>query len=151
VRLDIQVFGEDIIAREILRPMGDRALDARPAFEKIGDQFMEAEEELFDSQGNAAGQGWEPIQAATIEYKRRAGLDPRILHATLDLRKSLTERGDENQVLITEDSFMVFGSTLKQFEIHQRQGERKPLAFGEQTKRDAVKTLQRFIFTGEVE
>lgn len=144
MRFDFEVEGDVLVSRKILR-FGDRAVNASPAFRQIADDMMDWERELFDAQG---GGQWRPIKEATREAKARADLDPRVLHATLALRESLTERGDENQKLLITDDFLVFGSTLKQAAIHQRQGVRRPLGFSELQKRSAIRTLQRFIVTG---
>jgi phage gpG-like protein len=154
-RIDISVAGDVQVSRNILR-VGDRAGDMSPAFDQIADDIMEIEEEQFDSQGARGGAAWAPLKESTSARKRRLGLDPRILHATLDLRNSLTRRGDANQNLIIEPEYMVFGSDLPYIAPHQTGAPavplpvRRPINFTEQDRRGLVRTLQNFIMTGRV-
>jgi phage gpG-like protein len=155
MRLVFEVAGDKLIEREILR-MGNYAADARPAFAAIGDLFIEQEVEQFESEGRHASAGWKPIKEETLRRKlnHRPPLDPRILHATGALRRSLTEPGDENMVFEARPQELVYGSKLPYASVHQRGGgrvpRRRPIEFTERTKRDAVRILQRWVFTGEV-
>lgn len=144
-----EAYGEQLVARQLTR-WADRAVDARPAFDAIATQLMAFEDARFEAQGYGT---WPPLAASTVAQKRREGLDPRILHATHDLRNSLTRRGDEHQQLIVTDDFLLFGTTLDYAGFHQRgRGvpRRRPLQFSEAEKKLAVKTLQRYLATGMV-
>jgi phage gpG-like protein len=153
VLFEFEVAGEKIISRKILR-MSERASDARPAFHRIANLWMEYEQELFDSEG-ASGRGkWRPIKAETVAAKERSDLDPRILHATLALRESLTERGGD-QKLIVGPAFLVFGSHLPYADVHQNPKQpgfprRRVIDFTERQKRQTIRILQRFLVRGEV-
>lgn len=152
MRLIVDVFGDTIIERELLR-FSDRALDARPAWLAIMEDFEDEMTQQFDTEGAHASGGWPQLAAATVAYKASHNLDPRILHATLRLRESLTESSGEDAIRMVDPSFMVFGSDVEYGEYHQ-QGRgvpvRKPFALTEMAKQRAVQTLQRYIVEGEV-
>lgn len=153
MKLIYSVHGEDIIQRDLMR-FGIRAGNARPAFLAIAKDMMDAMESQFDTQGAHASGGWEPLKEATLKAKAKAGLDPRILHATLALRNSLTGTGGDN-VLIASDESLTFGSQLFYAGFHQtgtvHMAQRRPLEFTEIEKRGFVKTLQRYIIEGDME
>lgn len=151
MRLVFSVWGEDIIERELLA-FAHRAVDARPAWLAIIEDLKDELDKQFQTEGAYASGGWQPLAAATVAYKASAGLDPRILHATLRLRESLTgDTGDT--VTVLDPNFFVFGSDVEYGQYHQ-QGRgvpvRKPVALTELAKQNAVKTLQRYIVEGEV-
>lgn len=155
MRFTFEISGDKLIEREILR-VGAHARDARPAFAVIADFMMGETRRQFDSQGAYASGGWKPLKPATVRAKARRGLDPRILHATGALRRSLTRRGDTNQLLELRPDEMRFGSRLVYAAAHQRPRptsplpQRRPLEFTERAKRQIIRTLQRWIVTGEV-
>jgi phage gpG-like protein len=148
-RLDFSADGEQLFARHLLDVV-DRGQDATPAFERIADDFMGYEKLRFDTDGYGT---WAPLQPSTIAEKARKGLDPRVLRATGELHRSLTERGDPHQELHITPDFMLFGSNVEYARFHQR-GEgvpqRRPLGFTETQKRDTVRVLQRYLVTGAV-
>jgi phage gpG-like protein len=157
IRFDIEMYGDRVISRELTR-FSDRGLDARPAFEAIADQLMRSEKRRFSTRGNGT---WEELAASTRARKAKSP-DPtvranagRVLAATGALRRSFTTKGAPGQVLIIEPRFMVFGSSLKRAEWHQRgtsrMPARKPLGFTETAKRGALRTLQRYVVTGDVD
>jgi hypothetical protein len=145
-----EAYGDKLVRRRML-DVSDRGIDARPAFSQIADDLMVFETRRFDTEGNGT---WAPLAPTTVREKAERHLDPRILHATLALRRSLTRRGDPEQTLIIGSSFLVFGSKLKRG-VYLQKGTRKmparkPLGFNELQKRAVVKRLQRFVVTGEV-
>jgi sirohydrochlorin ferrochelatase len=143
-----EAYGDELIRRKLL-DIGGRAIDARPAFSAIADDLMAFERKRFDTQGEGT---WAPDLPATVLEKRRKQLDPRVLHATLALRRSLTER-DPAQELTVTPSFLIFGSKVKYAKYLQRGTRkmvaRKPLGFQETQKRAVLKRLQRFVMTGD--
>lgn len=144
-----EASGDQLISRKLLR-YADRAVAAKPAFESIADTLRGYEKRLFDTQGMSGGQRWDDIADSTRQRKAAAGLDPRVLHATLALRRSLTDKGDPEHEEIAADSFLLFGSKVSYASIHQRRRKRRPIQFGENQKKYILKKLQRFIATGEV-
>lgn len=78
----------------------------------------------------------------------------KILDDTGALRRSLTQRGDPNQIVEILPLELSFGSNLPYSRYHQtgtsRMPRRRPLEFTERARVDTVKILQRYILTGEV-
>lgn len=151
MRLELDAFGDKQVAREILR-FGDRATDARPAWNSIIGQLERLEAAQFDSEGARASGGWAPLAPATVAEKARRGLDRRILHATGALRASLTRHSDD-AIRESHPNEMRFGTTVPYAVFHQRgRGvpQRRSVELTE-TDRHAifVQTVQRFLVTGE--
>lgn len=153
MRILFEIAGDKQIERELLR-VGRYAGDATPAFAAIGDLMIAETQKQFATEGHHASGGWKPLKAATLDRKRRHGLRLQILQETGALMNSLTEKGDGNMIFEPSRNQLVFGSKLPYAEVHQnpRAGNplprRRPLEFTEQTRREIVKTLQRYIFTG---
>ena len=151
MRLDLDTFGEKQFSREILR-VGDNAMDMRGAFEEIRDMILETEEKQFSSQGAAYSGGWKPLAPSTKQYKASRGLDPRILHATLRLRKSLTKKGHADHVFRSSGDEMFIGSKVPYGPYHQHGGDRlprrRPFQFDNSVRNDILKTLQRHLVDG---
>lgn len=154
IRFEFEAYGDKLVARELTR-FSVRGADASPAFEVIADQFMRSEKHRFSTKGNGT---WQALAAST-RARKAASRNPtirananRILIATGRLRRSLTVRHDPDQELIVTPGFMVFGTKVAYAGWHQNgRGvpTRKPLGFTETGKRDALRTLQRFIVTGD--
>lgn len=125
----------------------------RPAFDVIHDQFLAIERRQFSTQGRFSG-GWRPLKSSTIIGKERAGLDPRILHATLRLRRSLTQRQDADHVYETTSDSMRITTRVPYAAFHQRgtrrMAQRRPVELTETHRRQWVQTLQRYLTTGGV-
>jgi phage gpG-like protein len=161
VVLGLDIFGDKQLDREILR-VERNGQDMSPAFRAIADVFLAANKAQFDTQGSAGSGGWKPLAESTKTYKLAAGLDPRIMHATLALRRSLTTPGDPNQIRRISSDEMVLGTAVKSAKgfpypaVHQhgsRDGRiprRRPVELTANQRNRWVKILQRFLFTGEV-
>jgi hypothetical protein len=146
-----EVHGDKLIQRKILR-VGERATDLSPAFEVTVRQMRAMEVRLFDSQGASAARRWPDVTPLTLQRKLAQGLDRRTLHATLRLRRSLTQAGDSDQVVIITPSSMAFGTSVPYARRHQRgDPRRRPLDFSERDKRQIIKGLQRYTLTGQLE
>jgi hypothetical protein len=149
VRFEFEAYGDKLVSRELL-DMADRSLDARPAFYTIADDFRGYEEARFDSLGDGT---WLPDKLTTVAEKVRKGLDPRVLHATLELRRSLTRKRAKGSYVRVFSNFMLFGTTVKQAKWLQggtrHMPPRKPLGFTEPQKVQTLKRLQRFVMVGE--
>ncbi|HEU5046065.1 MAG TPA: hypothetical protein VFT75_18240 [Nocardioidaceae bacterium] len=155
MRVVIEAFGEREMSREILR-ITDRAIDPTPVFGVIYADFLRYEAALFDTEGALADKPWAPLKPATVAYKQRKGLDPRILHATLTLRDSLTDPNSEDAKLeITPDSVFM-GSDVPYGVYHQSRGPRKhlprrpPVMLTSEVRVDWIKKLQRWLVRGEL-
>lgn len=159
VRVTLDVFGDVQFDRSMLR-IRDRSEDMGPAFNDLADDFLLIEREQFDTEGGFASDGWKQLAAATVEYKAQAGLDPRILHATLAMRKSLTQRSHKDHVRKISRDEMFVGTKVKTEKgypyprAHQRgKGvpRRRPVELRDVDRRVWVKALQTFVMTGETQ
>lgn len=155
VHIQINVLGETQINRKMLR-WSLRSGDFAPAFEAILEYLEKVEEKQFDSEGAYSGSPWAPLKESTLKAKERAGLDPRILHATLALRNSLTQSSAPEAIRIATPSMMVFGTTLPYARMHQQPGSaapyprRRPIDLTEKNKLSIMRTLQAWIVTGGI-
>lgn len=155
MRIELDVAGDKQLAREVLR-LGDRAVDATPAFAKVVTDLAEHERRQFETEGGLASGGWTPLAASTIAAKRAAGLDPRILRATGALYRSLTQPlgGGSDAIREVRPDEMRFGTSLRYARFHQlgtdRMPQRREIELRERDRADVVKTLQRYILTGEL-
>jgi phage gpG-like protein len=125
-----------------------RLAEPRPALAAVAERMRLLERERFDRQGP----GWAPLAESTLASKSAAGLDPRILHATLALRKSLTEHGGDNVEVIT-DQGLTFGSSVAYGAFH-RSGTsvmpaRDPMDFSVTNLRSFTLEIQRYAVHGE--
>jgi phage gpG-like protein len=147
----LSIHGDVQVSRRLER-FAHRAGDASPLWHNIIEYLERAEVRQFNSQGATGSGGWKPLASTTKEYKRLAGLDPRILHATLALRDSLTKGGGDAVRVVTDQS-MGFGTTVPYARFHQL-GEgvpmRKPLELTEGQRKTIAKRIQRWIVTGDV-
>lgn len=152
--ISISVFGETEVARNMLR-RGKRVKDARPAFKDLLSFIRKRVDRTFSYQGAFGGARWAPLRPSTVLAKKRKGLSPKILHATLRLRDSLTKAGSD-AVGVVKRGELRYGSKVPYGGFHQsrkpreRLPRRAPVQFSEATKREMVKRLQRFIMTGQV-
>lgn len=122
--IDIQIFGEKKAAARLVR-LGSHVSDISPVGSLIGDVFRNAADKTFSSQGRRGGGSWKRLAPETIRRKARLGLDPRIEHATLLLRNSLTQKGHPQQVLTVHRDGIDFGSSVK-YARNQDRGSNVP-------------------------
>lgn len=97
MELTIDIFGDKQFARRLLR-VGENAGDMSPAFEDIHTDFLRIERAQFSSEGGYASGGWRPLAASTLDFKLRMGFDPRILHRTRLMRRSLTYKNQPGHI-----------------------------------------------------
>lgn len=147
MKLELSVSGDKQFSREMLR-WDTRATDMRPAFEEVANDFLEIERRQFDSQGGHGSGGWKPLSPDYLRRKVAAGHDPRILHRTLRLRKSLTMSTADSVRRITSDDMFV-GTKVSYAGAHQRGGahlpQRRPVELTETDRRRWIKILQRYL------
>lgn len=152
LEFQISVHGDKLVSRRILR-LEDRAIHARPAFEKMGEKLLRHEKRLFASDGASGGPPWAPLAASTIAAKAARGQDPRILRATGALHSSLTDKGDAANIFHADDDGLEFGSRLAYARYHQhgtkRMPKRKPLQLNETQKRDLLRILQKHLMAAD--
>lgn len=160
MRLVLEVYGDVQLQRDLLR-FNERLTDLTPAWESLADEFLALEKAQFDSQGGFASGGWAPDAPSTLAYKARHGLDPRVMHATLALRESLTSRGAPGSVRRITPTSMEVGTDVRSPEgFPYAAAHQAPHAPGRKRRRVIelrpvdrerwVKVVQRFVVTGEV-
>lgn len=153
--IEILAIGEVIVQRDLLR-FSANVTDFSPAMEAAGTILREATEAQFDTQGSYASGGWPELAAATLAYKARHGLDPRILRATENLFTSLTRKFDARHIEQVSATSLRFGTTLSYAVFHQSTRPRRkipyrpPVALTEGDKRRIVNEIQRHAVSGLV-
>jgi phage gpG-like protein len=97
-----------------MEEIGRRTRDMRSTAAKIIGILAQGTEKQFDSQGRRGGGSWGKLDKKWAARKRAAGLDPRILHAKLKLRQSVTQVGNPNMsVKVSDRGYKIsFGSRL---------------------------------------
>lgn len=152
MRAILEVHGEVQLNRRFIRWIAS-ATDATPAWEEIYLYLLQAEEKLFDSEGQEAGQRWADLAESTVARKAREGLRPEILRATDELRQSLTEIDDVNQLKYITPTSLAFGSTLPYAVLHQsgtfQMPQRRPIDLTEKNKVAIMKGLQLWLARGQ--
>lgn len=88
----VEYKGADVVVRNLFET-ATRASDPRPAFREVGRDFLRVTGSEFSRGGIPR---WAPLASSTIERKRSAGLDPRILIATGRLRDSYASEGGDH-------------------------------------------------------
>lgn len=146
--LSFEVSGDVQIARKLQR-FGDHVEDMSPAFEKMHESFLDIERRQFDTQGGSGPGGWQPIKPQTLRHKLAKGLDPRILHATLRLRRSLTNKTSQDHVTEIAPQEFFTGSSVPYVGVHQnpkptntRAIRRRPVDLTESQRRAWVRIAQ---------
>lgn len=98
-------------------------------------------------------QPWEPLAESTVASKSAMGLDPRILHATLALRDSLTKPAAAGMVEVVSDRSLHFGTSIDYAIWHDRGTSRMPqrkiIDFSQANLRAFSKEIQRYAVHGE--
>lgn len=153
MHIELSIYGDTLVSRKLDRVATD-AVRARPAFRAIADDMRGYEQRLFDTQGSSGGAPWALDMPSTLASKAARGLDPRVLHATKALRRSLTNKSDPMHEEVATDAFLVFGSSVDYGHFHQRGTHKMPrrrsLQLTEPQRRAIVKRLQTYVMTGDV-
>lgn len=150
MKIDLEVSGEQIVSRELLRT-SRRARNAQPALREVGVLLEELTERNFATEGASGGKPWAPLAESTVRQKAAAGQSGGTLVATGDLLDSLT--GGAGHIRETGLNFLIFGTGVEYAGYHQKgKGvpQRKPLQVTELHKRLAVKIIQRWVVKGTV-
>lgn len=79
---------------------GIAAVEAKPAMETIAEMMFAIFEQIFNSGGRRGGGSWHQDTDEWLTRKAREGLDPRVNHASLALRKAMTVRDADHQELV---------------------------------------------------
>jgi phage gpG-like protein len=115
------VTGDEQVEHRLLG-MAARSMNFSPVLGLIAEDMADKVDEQFDEgQGN-----WAPLAPATVAQKAREGLDPRILHATVSMRRSFADEGHPDHVEHVTDSELLFGSSDPKAPLHQAGTSRMP-------------------------
>lgn len=148
MRVDFEMFGETQFSRSLER-ISDRAGNAKPVFAKIGRDWMNWNEEQFDSEGARSSGGWDPLAASTIASK---GHD-QILFDSGDLFDEMVSFG--NLEITDEHLYFAIDDEVDRYaRIHQRGGDsvprRRVLEFTDLDRTEMVKDLQLWLIKGRL-
>jgi phage gpG-like protein len=158
VRIDWDVYGEDLISRELLR-FEARNLNAMPVFMAVIEDLKDYIGKQFGSEGHYASGGWAQLKDSTIESKIAGGYPTTILHRTLNLLRSFVDESHSDYEADAHPYGFTYGSRLEYGRFHQTgftspSGEpvpaRPPLEFREVDKVLVMKRIQRYLVTGEL-
>lgn len=144
LRLTIDALGDTIIDRSLLRVM-HVVDDLTDAWDQVDEQLNLQTQRQFDSEGQYGSLGWQPNAASTSARKARLGLDSRVMHATLELRNSLTTGAAQGHVFVPMPHEMTWGTTVEYGIFHQQGNgvpKRPVVQLPEQGRREVVKTVQ---------
>jgi hypothetical protein len=143
VRIEINVLGETVLSRDLLR-MSDRAIDLGPVMEDILDSLFESNKRRFDTAGDGE---WTPPSDDWRRRKAALGLDPRTEHASLDMRRSLTQRGGDS-IAVTTAQGLQMGTTVAHAQYAKKRGNVlvKP---SELERRGWVRRVQEFVVSAD--
>jgi len=110
-QLQIKVEGIDKTQLR-LATMGRAASMSMPAMVMVSNEMLRIERATFDSEGRRGGGSWARDTDAWMISKQRRNLDPRIGHARLALRDSVSQLGAPNQILRLTPKSVTLGSHL---------------------------------------
>jgi len=103
----------------MFKGIGARANACQPVMESIYIDILEVVRENFDTEGGRTGSPWMPVTLTTQIWKARHGYDPRILHATGELREAMSTFRHPLQYSRIEAFKIVIQSKLLRGKLHQ--------------------------------
>jgi hypothetical protein len=106
-------------AAATLTNIGERAVNARPAFEQIYLTVLDIVDEIFDKEGERGGQEpWLPLTPGHLRWKQKHHKDLRILRMDGDLHASVTKFKHPQQFSRIAKDHIVFKSTVPFSDVH---------------------------------
>lgn len=112
-------------AQARLTDIGNRAVNARPAFEEIYLTILDIVDEIFDSQGSRGGHDpWLQLTPGHLRFKAKRNKDLRILHMDGLLRDSVTKPRHPDQFLRITKDHIQFKSKRPFADVHFK-GQKK--------------------------
>lgn len=135
--------------RQLLSEMVDRTHGVEAVWPKVGDVIADHLEQQFESEGqHFLGRQWAPLKPSYRRWKVRNGFDPRRLHKTGAMRKSLTSRP-----MAVEEYFptrAVFGTDDEKAAFHQDgtkfMPQRQIISVTDDLSDDVSSQIARYIF-----
>lgn len=159
VRITLDLFGDVQLDRELLRTT-ERVDDLRPAYRHIARDLRRWEHQLFMTRGRSGGEPWPALLPQTVASKRRSRRPhvranaERVLIASGRLHDSLTDAGDSEHIEDIDRTTFRFGTRVPYGRFHQRgtrrMRQRRVLALTERQRRDVIRTVQKWLFTGHL-
>lgn len=149
MRVTFDVLGEEQFSRELLR-MGKHGGDMRPAFNSIKRDWIDWNQQQFDTEGGRASGGWAQLAPSTIASRGSA-------HPILQLSGALLdELTDPGNIMVT-DSFMhlsIADDVEEYARYHQsgteRMPQRRPIEFTDMDRREMVRKIKSWVISGVV-
>lgn len=127
-----------------LEKLGERGSDVRRVSEKVRAVYRKSNEKRFGGYAR-----WKPLDAETVERKRRNAQDERVERQSGALHKSLTSARASGQIDIREKEVMRFGSTLFyarwQDKGTKTQPKRKLISISKRDKETIVGLITRYV------
>lgn len=143
MRVDVEVFGDTLVSRELLR-FSDRAGNMEPVWDDVTDVLATAFERNFAQEGPR----WSPLKASTIRSRIAQGYAPGpILTRSGKYRETMTTGLETHK----NPSELVVVAPVVPGAYHQGGTSRmpaRPLRLTESEKRQVVKTIQRYLIEG---
>lgn len=118
MKIEAKIFGATVVKASMNRA-GFAAEHAMPALLNVARYIYYVEATIFQSQGRRGGGSWKKLSPEWSFRKRVASLDPRIMIATGDLLKAMTQHGAAHQIFQVDDGQLVMGTTLPYAHRHQ--------------------------------
>ena len=150
VRMTFSFYGDTQLDRTLAR-IQERPQDARELWETLADRFRAIEARQFKSQGRYGSGGWAPLSPRYAAWKAKHYPGKGILVRTGALERSLTQRPFCVEVIEAQN--MAVGSNVSYGKYHQngegRNPQRRPVELPEAERRRWVRTMQRYLITGE--
>jgi hypothetical protein len=117
----VELLGDRVIERKLRHVAATRANMRLILRGPVADVIFEIEAQIFQGQGRRGGGSWKQLTPAWLNRKIENGLDPRIGHATLALRRAFTVREAEHQRLVATSQSLTISSSLPQAVPQQRE------------------------------
>lgn len=136
--INVRAYGFRNYETKLFR-VSENVTRPQKSFLHVAEYLRHVMEARFDSQGRRGGGSWKKISASWRARKAQLGLDPRILHATLRLRRSLTQQGHADQVVITRRHELLFGTDVPYAAVQDRKRPILKLTPGD--RRELAKTI----------
>lgn len=112
-------------AATTLTDIGNRAVNARPAFEEIYLTILDIVDEIFDTEGERGGhEPWLGLTPGHLRFKRKRNKDLRILREDGDLHASVTQFRHPQQFLRIGQDHIQFKSKVPFADVHYK-GQKK--------------------------
>ena len=119
MRMFIELMNERVIERKLNHVAATRANMRQILEGPVADVIFSIEDQIFNSQGRRGGGSWAFDSPSWLKRKLANGLDPRIGHATLRLRRAMTIRNAPHQRFVATSQSLKIGTDLPYAESQQ--------------------------------